>query len=157
VLLGHSFGGQVAVQAAADYPELMSAVILVAPALNRNDKSIGTRGIETFSSLMHQPLHWLPKSWRFKLLKGFDYTQSSPAQQAILKVILREDMRRLLPQLQQPTLLVWGEKDRQLLGNGKELISHIPHGRLKLMYDVGHHPHTENPRLLYQLVSRFVS
>ena len=58
--------------------------------------------------------------------------------------------------LTQPTLLLWGDTDREVpLKDGERLHEAIPGSRLIVFRDCGHLPHEEYPQLFTELVLEF--
>jgi pimeloyl-ACP methyl ester carboxylesterase len=57
-----------------------------------------------------------------------------------------------------PTLIVWGDKDREVpLADGERLQQEIPNSRLFVFRECGHLPHEEYPAEFTKLVSEFCS
>ena len=58
--------------------------------------------------------------------------------------------------IRQPTLIVWGDRDRYLpLANAERLHQLIPHSRLFVFRDTGHTPQEEHPAEFARLVADF--
>lgn len=80
-------------------------------------------------------------------------------QRAILKTLRRWDASRVereAAQIRQPTLLVWGEEDRDIpLRDGECLHALIPHSRLIVFPACGHLPQEERPEEFAGLVAGF--
>ena len=68
-----------------------------------------------------------------------DYLATPAELRGSFNKIVREDLRPLLPQITQPTLLVWGEKDTATpLWMGELMQKELPNARL-LVYEVDDH------------------
>lgn len=117
VLLGHSFGGRVGIVYASQYP--IDKLILVDAAGVKPKRSlkyyIKVYSFKTMKRLV--PLLMGRKkaaeyieSQRAKRGSA-DYSSSSPMMRAIMSKVVNEDLRHLMPRIEAPTLLIWGEND----------------------------------------------
>jgi pimeloyl-ACP methyl ester carboxylesterase len=80
---------------------------------------------------------------------------------AIIRTVRRWDAERISRDahlLTQPTLIIWGDKDREVpLADGKRLQQEISNSRLFVFRECGHLPHEEYPEEFTKLVSQFCS
>jgi pimeloyl-ACP methyl ester carboxylesterase len=102
----------------------------------------------------------LPTSIRAKLLRlsgsATDYLYSSPIQKQILVKVIHEDIRPLLPAIDLPTLLIWGEKDSDTpLAHAHQFKRLIPGSELSTFADVGHFPFIEQPARFVREITSF--
>lgn len=78
---------------------------------------------------------------------------------AIIRTVRRWDAERVSREahlLKQPTLIVWGDTDREVpLTDGERLRQEIPDSRLIVFRDCGHLPHEEYPAEFTKLVAEF--
>jgi pimeloyl-ACP methyl ester carboxylesterase len=66
------------------------------------------------------------------------------------------DQRDLLPSIDVPTLLIWGERDvRSPLAVAREFKQAIPHAKLALIPEAGHVSNLEQPALFNEAVREF--
>lgn len=130
-LLGHSFGGQIAINFAARYPHRIKKLILIGSAGIRY-KSVKAR---LFLPLAKQ-LRFLPKKLKlfsYRLIGETDYINSGPVMKETMKLILSEDQQINLKKIVAPTLLIWGENDRYTpLKQGQLMQKLIPNSRLEV-------------------------
>jgi pimeloyl-ACP methyl ester carboxylesterase len=77
----------------------------------------------------------------------------------VLRTLRRWNAARILaeaPRITQPTLLVWGEHDRDIpLRGGERLHALIPNSRLVVFENCGHLPPEERPEEFAGLVAGF--
>ncbi len=119
-LLGHSFGGQVAVTVAVSRPELLTSLILVGAAIVRPKRRFKRFIFGLFAKFgrlfINVPvLKNLIVSLRgvlYRLANSPDYMSTSGKKRDIFERVIRQDVRHLLPQITLPTLILWGEMDR---------------------------------------------
>lgn len=160
VVLGHSFGGTVAVQLGAGWPDLVGALVLSGvPRLAR----VGTKGRRTAAgfrvgrALHRRGLLGEPAMEALRDRYGSaDYRAASGVMREVLVVAVNESYEEELAALAGPVELVWGELDTaaplavgeraaQLLGG---------RGRLTVCAGVGHLTPLEDPVALRQALER---
>lgn len=112
-VVGHSFGGRVAVRLAARYPELVKALVLTGvpllrlapvskPALTfRIVRWMARRGILSKNVLERQR----------RKHGSADYNAARGVMREILVKVVNEDYRDDLARIQAPVRMVWGEND----------------------------------------------
>jgi pimeloyl-ACP methyl ester carboxylesterase len=85
--------------------------------------------------------------------------RAARTQRAIINTVRRWDAERISRDahlIGQPTLLVWGENDREIpLADGERLHEQIPGSRLMVFLDCGHLPHEEHPEAFTDVVTSF--
>jgi pimeloyl-ACP methyl ester carboxylesterase len=70
----------------------------------------------------------------------------------------REVLLDQLPQLQMPTLIVWGIEDKLLpYWQAKDAAARLQNGSLKLIPSCGHLPHVEQPKRFISILGDFLS
>jgi len=174
-LVGHSMGGRIAWTFAAQYPERVDKLVLVAP------DGFASSGFE-YGKPMDVPAalglmrHVLPKPLlRMNLQSAYarpetlseavttryhDLILAPGARQAMLdrlqQTVLQEPTP-LLRQIKAPTLLVWGEADAMIpLSNAQDYLQAIAGSRLVSWPQVGHLPQEEAAEASQQAVAAFL-
>lgn len=114
VIVGHSFGGRVAVHLAADHPDRVAALVLTgAPLLFR-------AGRPGQPSLSYRTVRWLHRRGvvsdarmeRLRLERGSaDYQAATGVMRDVLVRVVNESYEDVLPRVACPTALVWGDDD----------------------------------------------
>ena len=113
VVVGHSFGGRIAVRLAAKYPELVAALVLTGAPLVRlapaSSPSLGYR-------LVRQLNRWgiVPDSVmeaRRKRSGSADYNAAQGIMRDIMVKTVNENYDADLARIAAPTWMVWGEND----------------------------------------------
>jgi len=120
-VLGHSFGGRIALQMAAKEPQLFRKVVLVNSAgLKRELK--GKRALR--ANLIRTSLlvcRYLDSSfglhtfdeWHVPRFASPDYKNAGELRRLFVKTV-NEDLTEVARQVTQPVLLLWGEKDEEV-------------------------------------------
>lgn len=145
-IIGHSFGGQLAVVLAAEPAVRVKRLILVAPAVLRTGsaKTFLAKGLAKNLKPWLRPLLGERKfSWArgfvYRVLGGHDYLQAQDSIKPSLARILQEDVSAKLKLLSCPILLIWGDQDRQLASRlADRLVSIKPEIKLRIMPQAGH-------------------
>lgn len=157
ILLGHSFGGQVAVDFALNQPELIKHLILLSPACIRNPHpTLKSRLLSSFKPL----LKLLPNEfnrWLFEKIASKNYLTSNPVQRDVMKRILREDYSEKITKLTISTSIIWGSEDREISNEGKFLSENIKNSRLYVLYGADHSPHITAPQKLLPVLNEILS
>lgn len=153
-LVGHSMGGQIAVHLAARHPELLDRLVLVDPAGVPRPM---TPGYAVRFALDMTPL-WRWGDPRFFPTMLRDAWKAGPRTVvAALSHILRDDVRPLLPQIQAPTLVLWGERDSLIpLSDALVFRESIPRSQLAVLRGAAHNPMIDRPADFNRLVLRFL-
>ena len=106
VLVGHSMGTQVVAEAAAQRPELFSELILVAPTVNRLERSIKLQGWRMMQDLFGG-------SPRVISVGAQNYAKTGPRWFVKkLRNMMIHTIEDILPQIQAHTLVIRGSRDR---------------------------------------------
>ncbi len=165
VLLGHSFGGQVAAYLAATAPQLISRLILSGASAIRPERNLkrasfslmAKTGKIFFSLPLLKNFSAPAQKFLYKLADSPDYGQTSGLKREIFKKITRQDLTQELKLINTPTLIVWGTLDSYVpLANGKKIAALIPNSRLEIIPGGKHGLHLQMPEKLYQIIKKFL-
>lgn len=146
VLVGHSFGGQVATKYAHEYSERVEKLVLVNAASIRTRRK---RAREWFAGIL-KPVFTLPflrpiGDTILSNVVGLDY-KTNPDLYETMKKVISEDLSDLLPEIKQPTLIVWGADDSITpLSQAYALDENIPHSLLTVIPDATHYSFLDDP------------
>lgn len=175
-LLGHSFGGRVAILLAshtgvnpdgtvqsAALPEV-SKVVLVDAAGIKPHRSLWKRcRMYFFKSMKHLlPLvlgsrHGAEAVERLRKKMGSaDYSNSSPVMRGVMSRCVNEDLKYAMPDIKVPTLLVWGEEDTATpLSDAKTMERLIPDAGIVSFKGCGHYSFLDNPMGFRAVIEAF--
>jgi pimeloyl-ACP methyl ester carboxylesterase len=151
-LVGHSMGGMVAVETAAQAPEAVGRLALIAPAGIFPSRSRRSYTLPLArSTLMHAPRQ-LPRMVR-------DAVRVGPLRLWHLSSdVLRGDITPALRAVRAPSLVVWGANDRLLPPSlGEEFRTLIPDCRLVVLPKCGHVPMLDCPDALHEHLLGFLA
>jgi pimeloyl-ACP methyl ester carboxylesterase len=179
ILVGSSYGGAVAAACALDYPDRVEKLILVG-AVNNNQPCafmlMRFFGSPVLGDIVSPLLIGSRRLLRRRMKRVYDRhawvmderrvdarhlpLRAASTHRAIINTVRRWDAERISKDahlITQPTLLLWGENDREIpLADGERLHAEIPDSRLIVFLNCGHLPHEEYPEAFTNVVNRFV-
>ncbi len=163
-LVGHSFGGRIAIALAAAQPARVSRLVLVASAGIRSRRGVGTSlRVATFK--LAKRIFGLPVWGRAgqrviakvsDRLGSRDYRAAGEMRPTLVKVV-NEDLTPVLPGIQTPTLILWGDQDQEVPRSDIEIMAaRIPRARLMVFAGAGHFPFLDAPEEFCGAVKDFL-
>ncbi len=167
-LLGHSFGGRIAIKFTNKYPQKLFGLILVSAAGIKKEPTFAGKilgwGAKTVKTLKIEEMPQTKGFWQIfrklfyrYILRKTDYLEASGFLKDTIKNILAEDLAPLLSKIIIPTLIIWGEKDKiTSLADAALMKKEIKFSQLEILDDIGHTPYSENPGLLAQKIKEFL-
>ncbi len=149
-ILGHSFGGRIAIILSCVKRSLVHSCILVDSA-----------GMKP-----HRTIKYYMKICSYKIKKKLgkstagmgstDYQQLSPDMKKTFVSIVNTYLDDYARKMSTRTLIIWGEKDNDTpLYMAKKLNKFIKNSQLKVIKDAGHFCFLDRPLEFYKLISKF--
>ncbi len=162
-LLGHSFGGRVAIVLTARNPGLIEKLVLVAPAGIPEKKNFRQRLAKMLTVMVPNFLKSslpfrAPRKLLYKLAGSYDYpdAQSSGMKNTFSKVV-SQDLSGFLPQIQVSVLIIWGTRDSFVSRATVERMNDLlPDSRLKIIVDAGHAIYRKQPYKILPVITDFL-
>ena len=177
-VIGHSMGGALALQFAYDFPDLVHKLVLIAPAtylyaalpryglkpvprqvsrgvLGLYQKITGDRG-NPVRLAYGDPARITPDSIELRT-RMMRVRGTHDALISMSKSAREADVPYRLKQVQVPTLIVWGKRDRIVPAmHARWHQRQLPNARLEWIETAGHLPHEEEPEAVNLLLSEFL-
>jgi pimeloyl-ACP methyl ester carboxylesterase len=161
-VIGHSFGGKIAMRMAAFHPDRINKLVLVDSAGIPPKRGWKYR-LRVGGFKMAKKLLGLLGKWGENRLNGFyrkvgsdDYRQAGALRPVMVRVV-NEDVTPIMGKITCPTLLIWGELDTDTpLSDGQFIHDRIAASRLVVIKEAGHYSYLDNPDLFYNAVSNFL-
>jgi pimeloyl-ACP methyl ester carboxylesterase len=163
-VLGHSFGGRVAIRLAASRPERVTRLVLVASAgirRARRPRDYVRLGVtKLLNGCLRLPLAGRlarPAAARWRERVGSrDYKAAGRMRPTLVRLV-NEDLAPLLPRVEAPTLLLWGDRDEEV---GKAAVltmaGMIRGARLRVFQGAGHFPFQDQPAEFGRALASFL-
>ena len=167
-LLGHSFGGGLAVKLAGALPGRVQKLILVGAKIRRQKTLryyaglvLGKTGNLIFSLPVLSLFRSLGRKVLYALMGTRDYyvleVKKAVTMKETFKKVIGEDLTADLSCIKAPTLIVWGRKDRLTPLKDAYLIKKkIAGSKLEIIENQGHVPNLEAPKVLAEKVLNFI-
>ena len=180
ILIGNSAGGTVAIQTALEYPEKISALILVSPAVFESGgapgwikpllnlphfnrlgpilvRSIRDRGLELLELAWSDPQKITEKDYE-NYQKPLSVNNWDTALWEFTKVNGGTDLQTRLSELTIPVLIISGEDDKIIpVEQSEQLAAELPGSELVIIPNCGHVPQEECPDKFLEAVDPFIN
>jgi pimeloyl-ACP methyl ester carboxylesterase len=161
-VMGHSFGGKVAVELAVEHPELVKKLVIVASPIVRLPPEAGVRRASLRYSFLRGAAKLLPPfrermlSWGRDRFGSADYKSAGVLRPTLVRVV-NEDLRPLLASVKVPVLLIWGSEDTEVpLSVAEEAMDELADARLVTLEGAGHFPFLDQPESFAEAVTTFL-
>jgi pimeloyl-ACP methyl ester carboxylesterase len=186
-LVGHSFGGGVAMQTAYQFPELCERLVLVDSGglgieVNALLRALSLPGAALALAIGCRPLFgdlawaalrllkrrgWRPSPGLVEVVGSYASLADADARRALVQtlrsVIDRHGQRvsgrdRLYLMADVPTLITWGTHDPVIpVTHARDTHASIPGSLLELFDPAGHYPHCDDPEKFVRVLEAFVN
>jgi pimeloyl-ACP methyl ester carboxylesterase len=174
ILVGASMGGAAAIDFTLTYPEAVEKLVLLDSAGLAKNPNVGKFLIQPLGYLATE-LFLRKPNIRQKISVNAYHDPSFASSDAQICASLHLEMPGWsqalikftqsggygffgdkLSQIQQPTLILWGERDRILgTADAEKFQKEIPHSKLIWIKECGHVPHLEKPQITAQSILEF--
>ena len=171
VLVGHSMGGAIAAQVALERPDLIAALVLIAPAglriglgpitANRTPTRAAAIGAWEAARAFVTPLH--DPDWLAEPAELADYEPATdPAfRRSTARTLLEFDFEGIghrFAGIHKPTLLIWGEQDPVVpFSAGRQIAAMLPCRTWATLPRTLHRPHAERPDTVARIMLSFLA
>lgn len=165
-LIAHSFGGRITIKLMSrkNLPFTVEKIVLTGSAGIRPKQSAKSKfrtkcykmGKKVLSSKICQKL--MPNALEnFRKKNGSaDYNAASPVMRQCLVKVVNEDLTELIPNIDVPTLLIWGEKDDAVpLSDGQLMEKLIKDSGLVVFEGCGHYAFLEQGGRFCRILDSF--
>lgn len=162
VLVGHSFGGQIAIALAAKYPQKVVKLVLIDSA-GLPDTRLHKRLKVGFFYILAKLGKLCTHNERLRhllyhLAGERDYLNATPIMRQTMAKVTREYVTSFLPKITVPTLIIWGENDQITpLFMGKRFQQGIRNSVLKVLSSARHSPQFTHTEVVTNLINDFIN
>lgn len=159
ILVGHSFGGRIAIKLCSENPEYISKLVLVGSHGFR-DRSAG-RKVKVAMAKIAKPFFVLPplaplRKKIYSWMGAEDYV-ATPALRSTFVNVINEDLEDYIAAIRQPACLIWGSEDKMTpVSFGQRMAALIPGSRLWVIPGAGHYSFLDQPEEFREILFSFI-
>lgn len=158
IILGHSFGGRVAIKFSSDYPDIAKKLILTGSEGIKKD--LGKSYLATAKA--GKVIFSLPilKKYKNKVLKkiGAKDLAESGEKEKILRKVVNQDLQEDAKNIKIPTLLIYGINDEETqVEYGKIFNELISNSKLEIIKNAGHYVFLEQEERFLEEINDFLN
>ncbi|MCR4280811.1 MAG: alpha/beta hydrolase [Candidatus Kaiserbacteria bacterium] len=161
-LIGHSFGGRIAIKGIAANKFSAKKIILISSAGVARRKTFRNMLLAVLAKVGRVITAIPPISfWKQEIRRGLyrsigsDYFQAGALGGTFLNII-KEDLSSSAKNIMLPTLIIWGSKDSTTpISEGRRLNQLISGSTLRVIEGAGHFVHKERPKEVSELIRKF--
>lgn len=164
ILIGHSFGGRIAITMCGYFQKKIPKIILIDSAGIKPKKTFGAwlkKWIYKFLKKMVKILPFQDKAKHYnRLIQRFgstDYNNLKPNERETFRNIVNEDLTPYLKQIRSETLLIWGQQDIDTpLKDGIKMNKEIRDSGLVILEKATHFSYLEKSYLVNEIILEFL-
>ncbi len=165
ILIGHSFGGRIAIKFSAKYPEKVKYLILTGAAGIKHPLTVKQKifflaakiGKTFFSLPLANKAEKLAQKLLYRAAREKDYYKAQGIMKETFKKVIAEDLTPYLEKITNPTLLVWGKNDRSTpLSDAFIMKEKIKKCELVVVEDANHGLPYKNAEEFSKITSTFI-
>lgn len=161
IIIGHSFGGRVAIKLAAKYPEMVKKIVLISSGgiKHKSFKIIAlkylAKTVKIFLKILR--LSKVSESLRQKFSSS-DYLEATGIMREVFLNAVNEDLTQDAKKITAPTLIIWGEDDEELPPQDALILQkEIKYSHIEIFENAGHFVFLDNPQKFQNTLIEFVS
>lgn len=153
-VIGHSFGGALALTLAARYPNLVSKLVVCAPSWHRHASTVSSP--RRISKILHR--FPLVRRILYKVLYPRSDLMRNPQLESNFKRIVSQDLTDVVKSVGQNTLIIWGKEDTYVpVTDAMLLQSYIPHSILSVFPGMRHDLPIRHSHLITSSIHTFLT
>jgi pimeloyl-ACP methyl ester carboxylesterase len=162
VLVGHSFGGQTAIQFAIAHPEKVEKLVLIASAGVRRTPGVLKALVMGIAKIASFVLYLVPsqelrnniKHAMYMIIRRRDYVRTQGIMRDVFKKVITQDLTAKFSKISMPTLIIWGDKDELTPVQDAYLMGElIPNSKLEIIPGGKHALNFQSPEKLAEKIS----
>ena len=153
IIMGHSFGGRVAIRYSSNHP-IEKLVLFGSPCIRHNTEL--PLSVKILKGIKKLP--GMDKIGEFakNFIGSRDYKAASPVMRQILVKVVNEDLSSFAKDIEEPTLLIWGEQDTEApVEDAKELEGIMIDAALIVLPGT-HYAYIENLGQVVNILNNFI-
>lgn len=165
ILIGHSFGGRISIKLTTENPQLLYALILTGtPGIIPVSKSkviffifLAKVGKKVFSLPFFNLFQSKARQLLYRVAHASDFYNTNKKMRDTFKNIVKENLVPYLPQINVPTLLLWGAEDKIIpVRIAEEMNKIIKNSKLGVIDNARHGVPWTHPKEFADAVKKFL-
>ena len=152
-LIGHSFGGRVAIRYAAQYP-VEKLVLFGSPCvITKKKQPLKVKALKAGKKLPGmKKIAEIDKNY----IGSRDYKAASPMMRNILVQVVNEDLSDYAKKITAPTLLIWGDQDTEAPVEEAKLLEKLLKDGALIILPGTHYAYLENLNQVVNIINKFM-
>lgn len=152
IIIGHSFGGRLAIKYSATN-SIEKLVLFGSPCIRKQEEL--SLSVKILKGLKKIPGLNEFGEYMKKYIGSRDYKAASPIMRETLVQVVNEDLSKCAKEIEEPTLLIWGENDTEApIEDAKELEKIMPDAALITLPGT-HYAYLENLGQVINILNNF--
>lgn len=164
VLIGHSFGGRIAITLAGHYNYNTEKIVLINSAGIKPKRTIWYyikvytyKFLKKITFLMPKKIATLYIKKLRDIFGSKDYNEAPEIMKGILSLVVNEDLRKYMKKIKAPTLLLWGQKDSTTpISDAVKMKKTIPDSGLIALEGAGHYSYLDKHYEIKKIILYFL-
>ncbi len=152
IIIGHSFGGRLAIRYSSNHP-IEKLVLLGAPCIRVETKL--PLYIKILKYLKTLPFLDSFGEYMKKYIGSRDYKAASPIMRKVLVNTVNEDLSNYAKQIEEPTLLIWGDRDTEAPVEEAKELEKIMIDAALIILPGSHYAYIENLQQVVNILNNF--
>lgn len=153
IVMGHSFGGRVAIRYSARNP-IEKLILFGSPCIRvQEELPLKVRILKKLKKLpgMNQIGEYMKN-----FIGSRDYKAASPIMRETLVEVVNEDLSKYAREIEEPTLLIWGEQDTEAPVNDARELEKIMIDAALIILPGTHYAYLENLGRVINILNNFI-
>ncbi len=153
IIMGHSFGGRVAICYSA-YHDIEKLVLFASPCFKiYNSENLK---VKTLKALKKLPgMNKLGEKMK-NYIGSRDYKAASPTMRKIFVNIVNKDLGNYVQDIEEPTLIIWGENDQEVTYEEEKMIENAMVDAALITLPGTHYAYLENLNQVIKILESFL-
>ena len=153
IVMGHSFGGRVAIRYSARN-NIEKLVLFGSPCIRtKEDLSLKVKILKKLKTL---PGMYKIGEYMKQYIGSRDYKAASPIMRQTLVEVVNEDLSKYAREIEEPTLLIWGEQDDEAPVNDARELEKIMMDAALIILPGTHYAYLENLARVITILNNFI-
>ena len=153
IIMGHSFGGRVAIHYSSNHP-IEKLILFGSPCVRLQKKlPLSTRILKKLKTL--PGMDQIGEKMK-KYIGSRDYKAASPIMRQTLVYVVNEDLSEYAKQIEEPTLLIWGDHDDEAPLEEAKILENLMYDAALIVLPGTHYAYIENLSQVVAILNNFI-